>query len=68
MTQRHELDFWGAPQEELSIPAVTAEQARREVAQEIFEEIETMYPELRGVYWRGKNWLDFKAKYLKGGS
>ena len=38
-------------------------QARQETAKELMKTIETMYPELRQVYWQGKGWQDLKEKY-----
>lgn len=38
------------------------QQARQETAA-LFETIEAMYPELREVYWRGKDWQSLKSKY-----
>lgn len=41
------------------------EQARQETANELMQTIETMYPELRQVYWEGKDWQSLKSKFLK---
>ena len=38
-------------------------QARQDTAREFMKTIETMYPELRQVYWQGKGWQDLKEKY-----
>ena len=38
-------------------------QARQETAKELMKTIETMYPELRQVYWQGKGWQSLKEKY-----
>lgn len=41
------------------------EQARQETARELMQTIEVMYPELKQVYWNGKDWQSLKAKYVK---
>ena len=38
-------------------------QAHQDTAREFMKTIETMYPELRQVYWQGKGWQSLKEKY-----
>lgn len=33
---------------------------------ELLDTIEAMYPELRQVYWEGKDWQSLKSEYPKG--
>ena len=32
----------------------------------LFTTIETMYPELREVYWSSEDWQEFKSRFLEG--